>query len=254
MKRALLGLLVGCMTLGLASVAFAGANADAGVSLHISSPPVKATNCSADAPDFKGAGGKKIDTKGLPCFQGQTGEFDVWVLVCNGSDSLGVAGVEFGLEYDGATGSGVDVFGWTRCGDLDFDSGGFPESGGGNIVTWVTPENCQNTNAEVKGGGKDSEGNSGLQEVPNSVIAVAGVLRVFVWGSDVMEVTARPVSGKLAVANCFAAEDDLTDAVVPRGGIAAFCSNFNGYNFCSGGALAGTTETTWGNIKTLYKQ
>ena len=27
-------------------------------------------------------------------FQGQTGEFDVWVLVCNGSDSVGVAGVE----------------------------------------------------------------------------------------------------------------------------------------------------------------
>ena len=254
MKRALLGLLVGCMTLGLASVAFAGANADAGVSLHITSPPVKATNCSTDAPDFKGSGGKKIDTKGLPCFQGQTGEFDVWVLVCNGSDSLGVAGVEFGLEYDGATGSGVDVDRWTLCGDLDFDSGGFPGSGGGNIVTWVTPENCQATNAELHGGGKDSEGNSGLQEVPNSVIAIAGVMRVYVWGSDVMEVTARPVSGKLAVANCVAAEDDLTGAVVPRGGIAAFCSNFNGYNFCAGGALAGSQETTWGNIKPLYKQ
>jgi hypothetical protein len=254
MKRALLGLFVGCMTLGLASVAFAGANADAGVSLHITNPPAKLTLCS-EPPSFGGSGGKKIDTKGLPCFQGQTGEFDVWVLVCNGSDSVGVAGVEFGLEYDGATGSGVDVRRWTLCADLDFDSGNFPASGGGNAVTWISPENCQDTNAELHGGGKDDEGNQGGKlEVPNSVIAIAGVLRVNVWGSDVMEVIPRPVSGKLTVANCSAAEDDLTDAIVPRGGIAAFCSNFNGYNFCAKGALPAEQTTTWGNIKTLYKQ
>ena len=255
MKRALLGLLVGCMTLGLASVVFAGANADAGVSLHITSPPVKATNCDTDAPDFKGAGGQKIDTRGLPCFQGQTGEFDVWVLVCNGSDSIGVAGVEFGIEYDGASGSGVDVDNWTVCADLDFSSGGFPSAGGGNIVTWNRVENCQDTNAELHGSGKDADGNKGGKvEVPNSVIAVAGVLRVSIYGSDVMEVTPNPTNGRMKVANCNAAEDDLTDAVVPRGGIAAFCSNFDGYNFCAGGALAGAQETTWGNIKTLYKQ
>jgi len=254
MKRALLGLFVGCMTLGLASVAFAGTNADAGVSLHITNPPQKATRCDVDAPSFNGKGGKAIDTKGLPCFQGQTGEFDVWVLVCNGSDTVGVAGVEFGLEYDGATGSGVDVDSWTLCADLDFTSNGFPESGGGNAVTWEFVGNCQNTNAEFHGSGSPDSTEGGKRPVPGSVIAVAGVMRVFVAGSDVMQIVPRATTGQLAIADCSAAEEDLTDSVVPRGGIAAFCSNFNGYNFCAKGALPAEQTTTWGNIKTLYKQ
>jgi hypothetical protein len=254
MKRALLGLLVGCSTLVLASVAFAGANADAGISLHITNPPVKATLCDLNAPSFGGRGGKNIDTNAKPCFQGQTGDFDVWVLVCNASDSVGIAGVEFGLEYDGATGSGVDVLDWAACGDLEFTSGSFPASGGGNAVTWLQ-SNCQFTNTEFHGTGKNDDGeNNGKQVVPNSVIAVAGVLRVTVFGSDVMEIIPRPVSGTLKVANCAAVEENLTNAVVPRGGSAGFCSDFNGYNFCQKGALPAGQTTTWGNIKTLYRQ
>lgn len=254
MKRALLGLLIGCMTLGVsASIALAGDNADAGISLHITNPPVKATSCVNDAPDFGNQGGKKIVTKGLPCTSGNYGEFDVWVLVCNGSDSLGVAGMEFGLEYDGATGSGVDVASWRLCADLEFPSNDWPGAGSGTIITWEPSQNCQNTPAEYHGFKKDSSGgNNGLEPVPGSVIAVGGVMRVFINGSDTMEITPRPISGKLKVADCSAREDDLTDALVPRGGVAAFCSNYNGYNFCAKGALPAEQETTWGKIKSKY--
>lgn len=253
MKRALLGLLIGCMTLGVsASIAMAGDNADAGISLHITNPPAKATTCLTNAPDFNGKGGKAIVTKGLPCTQGQNGEFDVWVVVCNGSDSLGVAGLEFGLEYDGATGSGVDVASWRLCGDLEFPADSWPGAGSGTIITFEPSLNCQRTPAEYHGFGKDSNGDSGKQPVPGSVIAVAGVFRVFINGGDTMEITPRPVSGRLKVADCGAKEDDLTNKLVARGGVASFCSNYNGYNFCAKGALPAEQETTWGKIKAKY--
>ncbi len=146
-----------------------------------------------------------------------------WVVVCNGSDVEGVAGVEYGIAYDGATGSGVDVISWTLCADLDFPSGGYPASGGGNIATWVWSLNCQNTNAQTVG----------IPPPLGSVIAIVGALRVSLLGQDVMEIIPRPASGTLKIANCNAAADDLTNAIPSRGGIAAFCSNLNKrYNFC----------------------
>jgi hypothetical protein len=253
MKRVLLGLLIGCMTLGVASLASAGDNANAGISLHITNPPVKATSCSTNSPDFGGKGGKSIDTKGLPCSQGLTGEFDVWVLVCNGSDSTGVAGLEYGLEYDGALGSGVDVSSWRLCADLEFTSGSYPDAGSGTIVTWDPSTRCQATNAESHGvGGGSKDDPNGNLPVPRSVIAIAGVFRINIWGGDTMEITPRPVSGKLKVADCSAKEDNLTSATVSRKGIASFCSNYNGYNFCAKGALSGELPTTWGKIKSQY--
>ena len=240
MKRTLLGLLVGCMTLAFASVAFAGENANAGISLHIASTPAKATRCVDNAPNFRGNGGKKIKTKGQPCQRG-VAAFDVWVIVCNGSDSVGVAGLEFGLAYDAAFGSGADISSWTLCGDLDFTSGDFPASGGGNIVTWEPSLNCQGT---------PFPGDSDL-EPKSRVQAIAGVLRVISYGQSQIEVIPRPVSGALKVASCAAVEDDITNAATPRGGIATFCTNRHGYNWCDAFKLY-TEPTTWGAIKGQY--
>src|SRR5262245_57702970 len=234
MKRALLGLLVACTTLGLASVALAGENANAGISLHITKPTSKATKCSSFT--FQGQALDPFDTKGQPCSNG-SGSFDVWIVICNGSDSVGLAGAEFGIEYDGASGSGVDITGWRACSDLEFPQDDWPQSGSGNLVTWA---DCQLTNLVTTGG------SSG-----NTAFAVAGVFSVAVFGQDQMEITPRPVSGSLKVADCNAVEDDITGAVVSRGGIATFCTNRQGYNYCKGKALPGETKT-WGQIKTLY--
>jgi hypothetical protein len=235
--------------MGLASVVMAGENADAGISLHITDRgllpfPV----CIAGSPTFlddegRPKGGKAIVSKVTDCGGNNgIGSWDVWVVVCNGSDSVGVAGVAFGIEYDLSTGSGIDVLGWTSCGDLEFTSGGFPQ-GGGNVVTWEPTFNCQLQNRE-----EDNQGN----EVRNSVIAVAGAFRVFLLGGDQMEIVPHQNDGRLKVLDCVAREDDLTDAAKNRGGQAAFCTGRQ-YNFCRRGAMAGTQETTWGNIKTLYE-
>jgi hypothetical protein len=233
MKRALLGLLVACTTLGLASVALAGENANAGISLHITKPTSKIVQCPAFAA-FDNAS-DPFDTKGQPCSNGN-GSFDVWVVICNGSDSVGLAGAEFGIEYDGASGSGVDIEAWKTCADLEFPQDDWPASGSGNLVTWAE---CQMTNL--------------VQNPPlaGTAYAVAGVFTVSVYGQDQMEVTTRPVSGRMKVADCLAVEDDITDALVSRGGIATFCTNRQGYNYCKGKKLDGG-PTTWGTLKNMY--
>jgi len=233
MKRALLGLLLACTTLGFASVALAGENANAGISLHITKPTAKITLCQSFG--YQAGATDPFDERGLPC-NGGMGSFDVWIVICNGSDSVGLAGAEFGIEYDGALGSGVDVTSWKSCADLEFPQDDWPQSGSGNLVTWAT---CQLTDL--------------VQNPPQAktAFAVCGVLSVNVYGQDQLAITPRPVSGSLKVADCNAVEDDITNSLVARGGIATFCSNRNGYNYCKGKKLPGE-EATWGKIKTLY--
>ena len=235
MKRALLGLLVGCMALGLASAAMAGPNANAGISLHVTTPPVKATQCVNFAYD---PGSNPFNLNGKPCNDKGTGLWDVWVVVCNANDSTGVSGAEFGIEYDGASGSGVDVLTWTSCADLQFPQHDWPLSGSGNLVTWEAVGNCQR--------------NQLVADTPGTGYAVVGFFSVLAYGQDKMSVIPRPVSGAMKTADCInGEEDDITGAMVARGGIAQFCTGRKGYNYCRYTTL-GTNETTWGRIKTQY--
>lgn len=253
MKRAFLGLLIMCLTMGLASVAVAGENAIAGISLHVT-PLVTKAPC-LNAPGFANGPGD-IVTSEFPCPQAanQLRSVSVWLLVCNGSDSVGVAGMECGIEYNGALGRGVDVDQWLPCADLEFPVGGWPNPGGSNLITWDPGTNCQT-----------------MSSVPDTVynhmvIAVAGVFNVTLYGKDEMHVTPRPVSGKATVADCAAVEDDITDAIPSQLGFATFCrgagSKGGGYNFCQFlEPMAGLAplyhglpleKTTWGRIKSTY--
>ena len=245
MKRALLGLLVVCCTMGLASVALAGDNDIAGISFHVTKPTQKAANCN-DLPSFNN-GPASIDSRGQSCPQG-VGDFDVWVLVCNGSDSVGVGGVEFGIDYDGALGSGVDINTWRNCGFLQFPSDTWPEAGSGNIVTWAA---CQNTSSIPND--VDENGNIIFNHM---VIAVAGVFNITAYGKDVLYSTPRPVTGLAKVASCAAVEDDITPPAGRIGqlGNAGFCKNVKGYNYCVrlDRQRLGTEDTTWGKIKSQY--
>jgi len=238
MKRALLGLLVGCMTLGLASAAMAGENAQAGISLHITKPAAK-TVCG-EMP-YNAGTSNPFTTFAKPCTA--TDIWNVWVVVCNASDSLGVAGAEFGIEYDAATGSGVDVTQWQLCADLQFQSDFWPEAGSGNLVTWEPDINCQTAALDVANPG------------PFPAYAIVGLFSVTTWGKDQMEVTTRPSSGRMKVADCLAQEDDITGALVARGGIAMFCGSpakRKGYDYCQTGSLNDIEESTWGRIKAQY--
>ena len=255
MKRALLGLLIVCLTMGLASVAFAGENAIAGISLHVTEPTAKAANCN-NQPDFPD-GPDSINPRGWPCFDfvddpnssGKTKvefvDFNIWLLVCNGSDSVGVAGLEVGLNYDGALGSGVDINSWQLCADLEFTSGSWPAQGSGTVITWEPSFNCQSTSS-----------------VPDTVfnhmvIAVAGVFNITAYGADFIDLIPRPVSGAAKIADCRAVEDDIT-ANKFQLGRAGFCRN-SGKSWCEyltpgpdGTFLDDAESTTWGKVKSMY--
>ena len=79
----------------------------------------------------------------VPCSQFQTAadvnvSYDVYVLVAEGTGA-GIGGATFGVEYD----STLDIFGYGLCADLEFPGGGWPASGGGNLITFDVITNCQ---------------------------------------------------------------------------------------------------------------
>jgi hypothetical protein len=253
MKRALLGLLIGCLTVVFAGAAFAGQNTEAAIAVHIGKKLTVAKGSICDqAPDFF-AGGVP---KGPELFRVRDANcppmgdplnptvFDVWLVLCGGNDSVGVAGVEYGLEYDYASGSGIDVQNWVSCTDLEFKNPGFPfVPNTGNVQTWDRFNHCQRTSQVTTLGSKQVV-------VPNSVFAVIGWLRVVVRGSDELSTGPRPITGKMKIADCESKEDDITARIESRGS-ATFCSNRLGYNPCATSNLA-VEDATWGRIKTLF--
>ncbi len=231
MKRALIALLLGCVTMMLVvPVAFAGKeqNDAAAISLHIG-PFVSKNHCD-DAPALTAA---DMITEVNDC--GGT-YYTMYLLICNVSDSLGVAGLQYGVNYDGVTASGVDIEAWYPCTDLEFSNDFFPDPGTGNLQTWDYTVNCQNTLSEPY--------------VPRTVVAIAGVFTVVAYGPDLFTITPRPVDGRAKIGDCFGAEYDITDYVPSHLGVGAFCLPGMGYNPCGGPTPV--EPATWGQIKQKY--
>lgn len=235
MKRALIGLLLGCfMTMGLSAIALAGGDNDrAAISVHIT-PMVQKLPCnSLPTPTAK----TMVTEVSCTAPEG----YSIWILVCNASDSTGIAGMEFGIQYDGVVASGIDVDSWNMCADLEFPQGDgagpdldWPQAGTGTIITWDRLVNCQNTLSEPY--------------APYTVVAIAGALNVWAYGPDQFSITTRPVSGYAKVANCKASEDRIDGLVPSHLGIGGFC--MSGWNPC--GAPTPVEATTWGRVKQQY--
>jgi hypothetical protein len=214
------------LLVGSPSLALAGATNDpASIAFHITNRPAKAI--CASAPALTAAAVQPQLNDGSGC---TTGAYTVWAIVCNGSDSLGVAGVGFGIQY----GPNLLVDSWTRCGDLEFSQAGWPGPGTGNIITWAPGTNCQDTPSEPF--------------APGTVIAVAGAFNVTLYGPDQLAAIARPGAGNASVADCSAAETVVSGAFPSHLGIAGFCRP--GYNPCN--APTPVRETSWGRIKSQY--
>jgi hypothetical protein len=167
-----------------------------------------------------------LNTEG-PLLTAQTAYF----LVCNGSDSLGIAGMEFGIAFPPELAVGTP----TACGDLDFPQAGWPASGSGILITWEGSTHCQNQNSEPF--------------VSGSVIAIGASMYCYAYAPSQLAVTPGPVSGKLKVADCGAAETNLTNLIPSRFGIAGF-GGAASYKSCT--PVVPVRETTWGRIKTQY--
>jgi hypothetical protein len=121
-----------------------------------------------------------------------TGYLAYLVVVSPSPEVPNFAGIACGIEYDGTHFQGVDVFGWYLCADMEdkTDGGGglWPESQGGNQITWDPGENCQD------------------QVLPsNGVHAVAGAFYVFAYTADEFRVTPNknlPGGPALSVTDC----------------------------------------------------
>ena len=201
-------------------VAVAGGNPDAVMALHIGT--WTATNaCDVILPSD--CGSFTTDTA-------SSGFFNVYLTVAR-TDSMGLAGLQFGIEYDGGTSAGCDISRWTACTDLEFSSSGWPGSGTGNLMTWEYSQNCQ----------MDSTG-----QIP----FVVGAFEIVAYSSDVFSIVPRPVDGKVKVADCSLAETDLTGLVPSRLGVVSFGLG-TGYNPCS--TLVPVRRTTWGKLKALFE-
>jgi hypothetical protein len=171
----------------------------------------------------------------------------LFVEVGRGDSMPSLGGVQLGIDYDPAPGSGVDVFTWTYCGDMHYAStagphGGWPAPLSGNTITWNVRSNCQ-----------------------TSPVAVAGYFYMAAYSPDVFHVIPRPADRMALVADCQAVES-MPLALRSLGRVA----------FSSGAATPGcnpcvenctttsprgnpikpqevpTVPVTWGAIKMLY--
>jgi hypothetical protein len=235
MKRALSIALLGsivAVALATPASAFIFDNRQAAIALHITAPVSK---------DVCLVPGLTAQTMHVtePNLSTPSGPFYfTYLLVCNGSDSTGIRGMEMGIDYQGAfapTGGAfpISVFEWHLCGDLEFSFGDWPAPQSSNLITWTTAH-CQIEQSEPG--------------VPRTVIAIGGYFYMGAYGPSQMSVIPRPVSGFAKVADCVAREDDITNAFPSHLGIAGFA--MEGYNPC--GAPTPTLPSTWGNVKSLY--
>ena len=124
--------------------------------------------------------------------------YDVYVFVLDFDLALGISSVSFGLDYDNASSSGLDVLTWASCSDLSFDDPSFPDSGTGTVLTWDAQANCQNT---VPNGDYGGEGG-----------ALVGAMYVHAYDTDVLSITAAPNQGALLVARCDGSEAELRES------------------------------------------
>ena len=157
---------------------------------------------------------------------------DMYLVVAKADNVAGIAGVSLGIQYDGVASSGIDVFGWSLCSDLDFPNGSWPNSGGGTRITWSAGTNCQRTVLGTMG-----------------AHAVAGAFYVYAYSSDTFKITENKglAIPELRVADCNASESNINQA---KGvGSAGFGANA-GCNPClTDCGIIPVEPTTWGKIK-----
>jgi hypothetical protein len=144
---------------------------------------------------------------------------------------VGIGGAHFGITYDEAPGSGVDIFDWTSCGLLQYPiagpSGAWPAAGSANRIVW---SDCQQT---VPPGAAFAQ-------------AVAGAFYIYAYGDDVLEATPDRTGfcyGELTVSDCSGNVSDLMPGLNALGEL-GFGSLY-GWNPCSGvvdGAICGLSE------------
>jgi len=116
--------------------------------------------------------------------RGQVGVgYFAYVVISNTDLVTGLAMAKFGIDYNGASGVGIDIVSWGNCSTVDFPSPGWPDAGTGNLVTWDNA-NCHHVS------------------VAGTVMAIPGYFYLSAYSPDEIEITPRPLDNSLEVANC----------------------------------------------------
>jgi hypothetical protein len=204
----------------LPTVAVAGNNPDAVLALHIGTRTGKGL-CAVSLP---------TDCQSYVTDTIDSGFFNLYLTVSN-YDTMGVAGLQFGIDYDDAIGQGADISGWTSCSDMEFAASEWPDASSGNLMTWEYLGNCQG-------------------DVDTFEPVLAGVFEITAYSGDVFSITPRPVDGRAKVADCLGAENDITGMTPSRLATISFGLG-TGYNPCE--TQVPVRRTTWGSIKSLFE-
>jgi Subtilase family/FlgD Ig-like domain len=189
-------------------------NANAKIAGHLRVHAAKSQPCTSPPIPSCNSGEASLTDAGL------TGVgYDLYLLVLDANPTAGVAGASFGISY----GPNLSVGSWQLCADLNFTGGpvgvSWPQSGSGNVVTWVADTNCQNTPAPGDNNG--------------DVTAVIGALYVYAYAADVFEITRREYVPEpdLSVASC---NGDLSNVVFPQNAGKVGFGTAEGYDPCEG--------------------
>ena len=201
------------------------------VMLHISPVKDPATACS-EGPHST----DEIVTEAAAKADG-TARYFVYVLATPRSEEEGLRGVQFGIEHTGSTSAPTDlrIVDWHACSDVEWPNDTWPNSGGGNTLTWVA---CQFDR-----------------------LLTVGTFSVTAYAPASMAISGYPATGLVKTANCNAAEETTDETVgldrvgwVSMGGAARGLDQ-NGCNPAIESCLAQQVPvrpTTWGRVKSLY--
>lgn len=233
---------LGAAVLFTASSALAGALTDTKFALHVkATTKSQKTVCNIWSPVPPES--TWATTPPTPCNNFVTAadvitNYYVYLVVVEATDDAipnnGIAGISCGVQY----GAGL-LIGWNRCSDLEFQSGAWPSTGGGNRITWAPQTNCQDTVVP-----------------PYGVQTVAGFFTAYAYGPDHLRLTPNnnvPLP-EVVVADCNAAETNMPFEAI---GIVIFSAGAvtQGCNPCiteDGLCHTPALPTTWGRIKTQF--
>lgn len=224
--------------------AFAGANQQAKIVLHLARHRVSdgdGCNLSDAHPSCS-----SIRTNGLLYMA----VYFAYLLVVDGSQAGGIAAVHCGVSFNPGAASGLDVFTWTSCGDVELPRHGWPESGGGNTIAWDTETRCQ----QLEPGGPGS-----------GVVACAGYFYCAAKFDDRFSIGPNPFTGVAFVRDCSGVIDTLDSPTAHREPYPLGYADFSvagtapGYNPCGlttgvSGVPEAVEATTWSRIKGTYIQ
>ena len=165
--------------------------------------------------------------------------YDLYILAVEVNPLVGLGGALFGIHYDDAPNAGLDIFGWTLCGDLEFPSIApnpvWPAASSVNIVTFITPANCQTSIAP----GDDK------------ATANLGSLYAYAYGDDIFTITPRTFTPgmEFEVADCNAATTHLP---WPNNAGHVGFGIHQGHSICCEHCGTPVEPTSWSRIKSTY--